>query len=87
MNIRNGLMLLVALVVAVVTALWARDYIAQAIDAAKPIVVAAPDKRPVVSVLVAAAAMPTGHFVQADDLRWQAWPDTSVSPDYVLKGA
>ena len=88
MNIRNGLMLLVALVVAVVTALWARDYIAQAIDAGTiTTVVAAPEKRPVVSVLVAAAAMPTGHFVQADDLRWQAWPDTSVSPDYVLKGA
>ena len=86
MNLRNGFILLVALVVAVVTALWARDYIAQAIDAAKPVVVAVPDKRPAVSVLVAAAAMPTGHFVQADDLRWQTWPDDSVSPNYVLQG-
>lgn len=87
MNLRNGLILLVALVVAVATALWARDYIAQAIDAATPIVVAAPAKRPVVSVLVAAAALPTGHFVQAEDLRWQSWPDASVSPSYVLEGA
>ena len=87
MNLRNGLILLVALVVAVVTALWARGYIEQAINARSPIVVAAPAKKPVVSVLVAAADLPTGRFVQADDLRWQSWPDNSVSPNYVLQGS
>ena len=38
-------------------------------------------------MILKAADLPTGHFVQADDLRWQSWPDDSVDPSYVLQGA
>ena len=37
-------------------------------------------------VLVASRKLPLGSFVKAGDLRWQAWPDDSISNSYVVKG-
>jgi pilus assembly protein CpaB len=45
---------------------------------------AAPVKEPVVDVLVAAVDIPLGNGLQASDLRWTAWPTSSV-PGGVIK--
>jgi pilus assembly protein CpaB len=36
-------------------------------------------------VLVAARALPSGHLLTDDDVRWQAWPDDDVAGSYILK--
>lgn len=45
---------------------------------------AAPQK-PTTMVLVAKGDLHAGQFIHAkDSLRWQAWPDDSLSPSYIL---
>jgi pilus assembly protein CpaB len=46
---------------------------------------AAPEQRK--AVLVAAADLPIGSFVQPDGLRWQDWPDVSTPESYLVRGA
>lgn len=38
------------------------------------------------AVLVAAADLAVGSFVQADSLRWQDWPDVSLPDSYYIRG-
>jgi pilus assembly protein CpaB len=38
------------------------------------------------AVLVAAADLPVGSFVQPDSLRWQDWPDVAVPASYLMCG-
>ena len=38
------------------------------------------------AVLVAAADLAVGSFVQAESLRWQEWPDVVVPPSYLVRG-
>lgn len=38
-------------------------------------------------VLVAAADLPMGQTLKAQDLRWQQWPDQALSPGYVTRTA
>ena len=38
------------------------------------------------AVLVAAADLAVGSFVQADSLRWQDWPDVSLPDRYYIRG-
>ena len=40
-----------------------------------------------VDVLVAANSLPIGRIVRDDDLRWQPWPEQSVSADYITKSS
>lgn len=37
-------------------------------------------------ILVAKEALPAGTLLKPDQLRWQAWPDSSLAPTYILKG-
>ena len=47
----------------------------------------APAQKPVTTtVLVARRAMHAGTFVKPEDVRWQAWPEGSIDPSYVLQG-
>ena len=39
------------------------------------------------AVLVAAADLPVGAFVQPDSLRWQDWPDVATPDTYLVRGA
>jgi pilus assembly protein CpaB len=34
-------------------------------------------------VLISAANMPVGHFIKAEDLIWQSWPDETVHESYI----
>lgn len=39
----------------------------------------------VVYVLVAEEDLAVGHFLQEQDMRWQAWPDETLAPSYILQ--
>jgi pilus assembly protein CpaB len=84
MGLRRIIVLLIALVAAGGSAMYARSWIEgqQAVQA-----VAAPaPKEQVHEVLVADADMPAGTFVKPQHLRWQRWPTDDVPESYVLKG-
>jgi pilus assembly protein CpaB len=85
MGLRRIIVLLVAVVVAGATAMYARSWIeGQQNNIA---VVAAPASEEVYEVLVADASLPAGTFVKPQHLRWQRWPTDDVPDTYVLKGA
>ena len=84
MGLRRIIVLLIALVAAGGSAMYARSWIEgqQAVQA-----VAAPaPKEQVHEVLVADADLPAGSFVKPQHLRWQRWPTDDVPESYVLKG-
>ena len=85
MNMRNILILLIAVAVAGFTALMARGYLLSQRQTAAPTQVEAP-KTPATEVLVAKGDMKPGTFVQVANLEWIAWPKDGVTPGFVVKG-
>jgi pilus assembly protein CpaB len=84
MGLRRIIVLLVAVVAAGATAMYARNWIeGQQNNIAA---VAAPAAEEVYEVLVADANLPAGTFVKPQHLRWQQWPTDDVPETYVLKG-
>lgn len=53
---------------------------------ARPSLTEAPQPTPGLQVLVARTDIRTGQIVKPDDMRWQAWPDGTISPTYILEG-
>jgi pilus assembly protein CpaB len=84
MGLRRIIVLLVAVVVAGATAMYARSWIEGQQKSVAPVAVAAPQD--VYEVLVADATIPAGTFVKPQHLRWQRWPTDDVPETYVLKG-
>ena len=84
MGLRRIIVLLIAVVAAGATAMYARSWIEGQQNAA---VVAAPAPEEVYEVLVADAQLPAGTFVKPQHLRWQRWPTDDVPDTYVLKSA
>ncbi len=85
MSLRNILLLVFAIAAAGGTALVARGWMISERAAMS----AQQKPAPVVAsqfVLVAKANLPAGRFVKADDFRWQAWPDGTLAPTYIVKG-
>lgn len=90
MNSKRVVFLLMAVIVAGLTAFMARAWLqseraavmAQAglHNAAAPVVV------PTLQVLVARNPIHTGQIVKPDDLRWQSWPEGSLAPAYIVEG-
>jgi len=87
-NPQRIIMLIVALVIAGGTAMFLRSYLnAERMAAQRGVLQPAQDPpRPALQVLVARAEVRTGQIVKPDDLRWQAWPEGSLSPSYVVEG-
>jgi pilus assembly protein CpaB len=82
MNLRTILLAFVALSLAGLTALFARQWLdAQRVVVAKP----APPTA-ATEVLVARDALSTGTFVKPENLRWQPWPADGANQAYVVKG-
>jgi pilus assembly protein CpaB len=83
MGLRRIIVLLIALVAAGGTAMYARSWVAsqQVVQAVAP----AP-KEDIHEVLVADTDLPAGTFVKPQHLRWQRWPTDDVPESYVLKG-
>lgn len=84
MGLRRIIVLLIAVVAAGATAMYARSWIEGQQNVA---VVAAPAPEEVYEVLVADAHLPAGTFVKPQHLRWQRWPTDDVPDTYVLKSA
>jgi pilus assembly protein CpaB len=83
MDVKKLVLLIGALVIAVVTAVMAKNMFtgASAPEAsAKPVVPAGPE------VLVATRALPVGTIIDAEALRYQPWPQGLVQPAYYIKG-
>lgn len=82
MNKRTVIMIAVALVAAAGTALFIRGWLnAQRVSLG--------DRTPAppsLEVLVTKNDVPAGHFIKAQSLRWQAWPEGTLTPTYVVKG-
>jgi pilus assembly protein CpaB len=53
---------------------------------ARPSLTEAPQPSPGLQVLVARTEIRTGQIVKPDDMRWQAWPDGTISPTYIIEG-
>jgi pilus assembly protein CpaB len=83
MGLRRIIVLLIALVAAGGTAMYARSWVAsqQVVQTPAP----AP-REEIHEVLVADSALPAGTFVKPQHLRWQRWPTDDVPESYVLKG-
>jgi pilus assembly protein CpaB len=83
MGLRRIIVLLLAVVAAGATAMYARSWIQ---GQQSNVVIAAPAPEEVYEVLVADANLPAGTFVKPQHLRWQRWPTDDVPDTYVLKG-
>ena len=86
MSIRGILLIVVALMAAGGTALFAKSWIArqQAAFKARPAQVAqAVETR---KVLVAKETMEPGRFVRGGDLEWVDWPEAGIADGYVVRG-
>jgi pilus assembly protein CpaB len=83
MGLRRIIVLLIAVVAAGATAMYARSWIEGQQNVA---VVAAPAPQEIYEVLVADANLPAGTFLKPQHLRWQQWPTDDVPDTYVLKG-
>jgi pilus assembly protein CpaB len=83
MDVKKLMLLVGALIVAAVTAVTARNMFSDAgapEAAATPVVPAGPE------VLVATRSLPVGTIIDAESLRFQAWPEGLVQPAYYMKG-
>jgi pilus assembly protein CpaB len=85
MGPRRIIVLLIALVAAGGTAMYARSWV-EGQQATVTVVAPAP-KENIHEVLVADLDLPAGSFVKPQHLRWQTWPTDDVPETYVLKGS
>lgn len=85
MRTRAILLVVVALILAGGTVFLARGWLdaqrAAIQDNQSKVVV----EKPSVRVLVAKEDLPAGRFIKPEHLRWQAWPDDTVAPTYVIE--
>jgi pilus assembly protein CpaB len=89
MNSKRVAFLLLAVIVAGLTAFMARAWLQSeraAVMAMAGMRQEAPVAAPTLQVLVARNPVHTGQIVKPDDLRWQSWPEGSLAPTYVVEG-
>jgi len=84
MGARRILVLLVAVVVAGATAMYARSWI-EGQQTTIAAVAAPPPKEAIHEVLVADVPLPAGSFIKPKQLRWQRWPTDDVPASYFLR--
>lgn len=84
MSVRNITLILAALLITAGTTFVARSWLAA--QRAQPVAAAQQAPEPQgIRVLVAKVALPTGVFIQEDQLRWQIWPDDNVPATYITE--
>jgi pilus assembly protein CpaB len=90
MNSKRIVFLLLAVIVAGLTAFMARAWLqserAAVMAQAGLRREAAPAVAPTLQVLVARNPVHIGQIVKPDDLRWQSWPEGSLAPTYIVEG-
>ncbi|MEM8947839.1 MAG: Flp pilus assembly protein CpaB [Pseudomonadota bacterium] len=87
MGPRRILVLMLALVVAGVTAVYARSWISDQQRPVNIIQAAAPVEEESSEVLVAELDIPAGRFIKPQDVRWQRWPGDDIPDNYVVRGS
>ncbi|PCJ58082.1 MAG: Flp pilus assembly protein CpaB [Rhodospirillaceae bacterium] len=86
LSLRSIALILMAIVLSVGTALFARGWIhAERVALAAQSGIREPSA-PAMAILVVRDDLPAGSFVKPNQLRWQAWPEESLSPAYIVKG-
>ncbi len=86
MGPRRIIVILLAFVVAGVTAIYARNWVN---NQQRPVTVIAapqPSEGDLSEVLVAEISIPAGRFIKPQNLRWQAWPSDDIPENYLVKG-
>ncbi|GAB4369344.1 MAG: hypothetical protein Kow00114_29070 [Kiloniellaceae bacterium] len=84
MSVRNVILIIAALLITAGTTFVARNWIAS--QRAQPVAaVQAPPPPQGIQVLVAKVPLPTGAFIQPDQLRWQVWPDDDIPENYLTE--
>src|SRR3546814_16841 len=84
MSVRNIILIALALLITAGTTVVARSWLAA--QRAQPVTAAQPAPEPEgVKVLVAKMALPTGVFIQEDQLRWQIWPVDNLPETYLTE--
>lgn len=85
MGPRRIIVLLLALSVAGITAIYARSWVN---SQQRPVtVIAAPDPEEELNeVLVAEVDLPAGSFIKPQNLKWQSWPSDDIPDHYLVKG-
>lgn len=83
MNVRSLILVIAALLIAVVTAFMARSLMSGGDESQAAAVKETTDRK----ILVAARSLPAGRILQAEDLKWQPWPEDAVHEAYVPEGA
>ena len=91
MNSKRVVFLLLAVIVAGLTAFMARAWLqseraAVMAQAGLRHEAAPPPVAQTLQVLVARNPVHTGQIVKPDDLRWQSWPEGSLAPTYIVEG-
>jgi pilus assembly protein CpaB len=85
MSARALVFVVIALVMAGATAMFARSYLSA--ERADRSTQAAPAPQQITKdVLVAATDLPAGSFIKAENVRWQAWPEAAVNDTYMIEG-
>lgn len=87
MNPRTLLLVVVAFVLAIGTALLARSWLAteRTREIAQVSATPAPS-RPAKSILIARNSVNRGQILKPDDMIWQPWPDTAINSNYIVSG-
>ncbi len=81
-NIRSVVLIGIALLIAGVTAMLARNLVSTPPEPGEQqVVVQVVDSK--MKILVAAINMPVGHFIKREDMVWQSWPDETVHDRYI----
>ena len=85
MGPRRILVLLLAVVVAGVTAVYARSWISNQQRPVNIIQAAQPVEEDGSEVLVVETDIPAGRFIKPQDVRWQRWPGDDIPDNYIVK--
>jgi pilus assembly protein CpaB len=88
LQLSRPVLITIAFTLALITALIVRSWVDAAREHATPAPTVATEtaKGQPKMVLVAAQTLPAGHFLKAEDMTWQAWPDANLMPEYILQG-
>jgi pilus assembly protein CpaB len=86
MSPRRIIFLAVALLASFATIFLGKAWLGtERAPAPAPVPVATEEKAPTM-ILVARGDLPVGKILRAENLRWQAWPDDGISPNYAVQG-
>lgn len=86
MRLKSLIFIVLALGMAGLTAVLVNNWIQSQRAAMEAAMANAKRPKPTLQILVAKQDLSVGQFVRPEHLRWQAWPEGSLAPNYVVEG-